>query len=302
MLKNSSLEDIKALENITNSIVISYQKIYALELENLKDSEEFKKALEDLKSSIFIEKSILSRIASSSEFESIVKYVEKRYDGNIGIVFNISRKNKDKVKARILNNLNSAKINRDCKLSKDEFPSSLYVVNFYNDIIKLALTLFKFNKHGINVADISEMKYIISVTNPKLEEELVESNFSISASPFLASDLLIINESEKNVANLIKEIESTSLYNAYITDILRTDVNILNDPVSFKKIIFNSCILRSTFVLSNSLYDSARAKSDYVIENLKKYPSAKIALELYLEIVSSYENDKKVPQYLSFMR
>lgn len=302
MLKNSSLEDIKALENITNSIVISYQKIYALELENLKDSEEFKKALEDLKSSIFIEKSILSRIASSSEFESIVKYVEKRYDGNIGIVFNISRKNKDKVKTRILNNLNSAKINRDCKLSKDEFPSSLYVANFYNDIIKLALTLFKFNKHGINVADISEMKYIISVTNPKLEEELVESNFSISASPFLASDLLIINESEKNVANLIKGIESTSLYNAYITDILRTDVNILNDPDSFKKIIFNSCILRSTFVLSNSLYDSALSKCDYVIENLKKYPSAKIALELYLEIVSSYENDKKVPQYLSFMR
>jgi hypothetical protein len=81
------------------------------------------------------------------------------------------------------------------------------------------------------------------------------------------------------------------------------DNNVFYAPDKYHEAIFNSCLMRASFVLVSKDYGNlVKQKFEFLMEMLKKNVGQKIAYDLLYEAINSYDNDKDIPQFLSFGR
>lgn len=301
MLKSGTLNDIEMFGNIINSINVSYRKLTELEFKSLKESKEYKEELENLKNSITIEENILERFKVSGDLEEIICYIENKFETKAGININFSCKEGDIKKARMSNDLHQIRISQI--LNGEDFPSALYVTSIYNDIIKLALAIFDINNHISDKKEKTKIKYQMALSMRSIEKELIRDNFEINPHPYMENGLLLIDDSEKFLSEMIKTTEVSNFFPVLADKLVNLDNNVFYTPDKYHEAIFNSCLMRASFVIVSKDYGNlVKQKFEFLLEMLKKNVGQKIAYDLLYEAINSYDNDKDIPQFLSFGR
>lgn len=304
MISKEIIYDVEMLMNVASSIYKNYENLSRLEINNLKNSNEYNVELKNLEDNELIETNILKRLKLSGKINEIIDYVEEKYNLTVGIHLTAKDEENDMIKARVSNDIQAVKIaiNNE-KASKEDFPSSLYISEMYTDIMKVALSIFEQNKNIIESNEKIKNKYKMALVMPTLEKELMSNNFEVNLSPYISSGLYILNESEISYTDMIKQSETISLFVIIGEEIEKVQDNIYDDKIFLSKVIFNSCILRAAFALAPiECVKSLKDNSDILMQTLKKNSNQKIAYNLFKVIFNARELDEKIPQYLSFRR
>ena len=301
MLEKEILENIIMYENILKSIYEIYEVLFELEENNLKESIEYKKNLISLKKYIEFERNVLDRFKASGKLDDIIKYMEEKYQINVGININLSCNYSDVIKSRIANVFHDVMLS-SLKLEMDEFSSMLFIREYYNDVIRFALSIFM-GSSMVKKKDKIKMKYNISSSMITLEREFIGKNFEIDKNPFIGNGLLIRSDLEYLFAEAIKDSEANSLFNSLGEKIASLDNNVLCDSDKLSINVFYSAIIRASLVLASDEYkNTVCEKLGFLLYLLQSDPSSKIVYDLLYEAINSSENDKKIPQYFSLVR
>ena len=301
MLEKEILENIAMYENILKSIYEIYEVLFKLEENNLKDSNEYKEALVSLKKYTEFEKNVLDRFKVPGKLEEIIKYMEEKYQLNVGININLSSNYTDVIKARIANSFHEIRISF-LKLKKEEFSSMLFIREFYNDVIRFALSIF-IGSNRLKEKDKLKMKYKVSSSMISLESEFISRNFEIDEKPFIGSGLLIRSDIESLCAEAIKDNEVNNLFTSLAEKLASLNNNVYYDSDKLSANVFYSAIIRASLTLASDAYKNMiHEKMGFLLFMLQKDQSSKVAYDLLYESIKSIENDKKLPQYLNLIR
>lgn len=297
MLNNSILEDIVLLENISKSIYDYYLKLHQIEVKG-KDNEEYKKIIENIKSIIIIEDSILKRIVRTNDSATILNFISDKYRKNIGINITVCQSYEDIIKTRISNSVYCAFL----KESKISFNNQV-IVNFYEDLIKLSLSIYE-SSNLFKDGNISQkIKYNVAFIFKNVENELINQNFEVWEHPYITYKLFATNFDEMNKVRFLIDNECLNLLRIFTNELSKTDIN---DKYNLELMCdkeFASCMFRAAFVIFDPMY-STKVKKDieefmYFIKDEK---SLKPAYLLLNNSINNLVNDQEVPQYISFSR
>ena len=204
---------------------------------------------------------------------------------------NLSSKFDDVINARIASGLHGIRLSF-LKLERKEFSSMLFLKEFYNDVIRLALSIF-IKSNRVKEKDKIKMKYNISSSMIPLESELISKDFEVDENPFIGSGLLIRSDIENLCADAIKDNEANSLFTSLGEKIASLDNNVFYDSNKYCESVFYMAIIRASLVLASDGYKTIiREKMGFMLFMLQKDPASKIAYDLLNEAINSCENDK----------
>ena len=303
-MKNFEADDyqmIKELLEVTNSIKELYKRLYNLECEGKKESEEYRKNLEYLKIAIEVEDGIYD------EFD-ILK-VEKMYN----FLLKQHEINEHFILKRIVNNINDKfVINEDWVLDlfPEELVDSVYeshnekteeeLMQFASGFLEVYKSLNKDISEGVlvflqeyinknNSSDIKDelikRKYNLLFTNKKLEASIILNDFNISNLIYSNTELiscyaLINNETLKKIKDVFLADEITKEFLKILDgDELGYDI----EDIRVYKII-KQCLLRAYFVLVD---DEFLSELNYEFHNL-------IEDEFYIKNHSEYQIGEEI--------
>ena len=325
-LKKEDYEDINSLIMISSQIKDLYDELYKLELDGKKETVEYSKVIEKLKSSLFVETNIYDRIGNSYEKSiQILMYLEqdnsklKELEEIIPIFSSnliISR-----IKSRIIRNaiLKSANIIPDeakLFLSINGVSSKEIMESFSSSInIKESITLDLMNcllaiieKETISDKKINnglkETKYIVSYLYQKVEKSLLENGFEIEKNPYIETILVgQINHWPNEIISKIKNLYGLEYYSQVLKSMLLYDDEDLKDDRIMIKMIINQTFLRTVFLLlddetimdlNSSFYDLIDDdKLQNVFENRQKI------IEMIINAYRKVKKDKSIPKVIS---
>ena len=203
MLNKDINDNINILLAVTSSINDTYAKLKELEIKGQKESKEYKRLIECLKSSLELEKSIYDRFPN--DLDTLVNIIRE------------VTKNKDFF------------INFDLKENIDA------IINNY-DLITRRIYLRLLNK----MLDIKDADFIIGTNNPDILENQSARNIlilhSLIIKDYINTILVILNkviydEKYKNINNLLLNVKYSLafLYDNVENDLLENNFNINND-------------------------------------------------------------------------
>ncbi len=301
MLNKSTMYDIEMYEHIVISICQSYKKLYDLEIQGLKETLDYKKELSDLQSSLALENNLLEKFKSSSEFEQIIYFMEEKYNINVGIDLNFSFELENIIKTRISNGLNGARISL-LKDYRGSFPGALFVSGVYQDIFRLALSIYS-DSQIAKKSDKVKAKYLTSISMKDIEKEFISSNFEIEKEPYMTFGLLRVGDDAKKVSEAIIDCEAGNLITYFLEIIANLDNNVYYDESLFYESTFGSAIFRSSLALASpELTVALKDRCAFLLSLLKQEVSAKIAYDLLYESLNNRENDLNIPKFISLGR
>lgn len=297
MLNNSILEDIVLLENISKSIYDCYLKLHQIESKG-KDSEEYKKIVENIKSIIIIEDSILMRIVQTNDCDAVLNFISEKYKKNAGINITVCQNYEDIIKTRISNNIYSAFL----KESKSSFNNQV-VANFYNDLIKLSLSIYE-RSNLFKDGNISrKIKYNAAFIFKNVENEFINQNFEVWEHPYITYKLFATDFGEMSKVSFLIDNECLRLLSVFANELSKTDINDKYNTELMCDKEFASCMFRAAFVIFNPMYSAKFKKSIeefmYIIKDEKSLRPAYLLLN---SSINNLTNDQEVPQYISFSR
>ena len=203
MLNKDINDNINTLLAVTSSINDTYAKLKELEIKGQKESKEYKRLIECLKSSLELEKSIYDRFPN--DLDTLVNIIRE------------VTKNKDFF------------INFDLKENIDA------IINNY-DLITRRIYLRLLNK----MLEIKDADFIIGTNNPDILENQSARNIlilhSLIIKDYINTVLVILNkalydEKYKNINNLLLNVKYSLafLYDNVENDFLENNFNINND-------------------------------------------------------------------------
>lgn len=203
MLNKDINDNINILLAVTSSINDTYAKLKELEIKGQKESKEYKRLIECLKSSLELEKSIYDRFPN--DLDTLVNIIRE------------VTKNKDFF------------INFDLKENIDA------IINNYN-LITRRIYLRLLNK----MLDIKDADFIIGTNNPDILKNQSARNIlilhSLIIKDYINTILVILNEylydeKYKNINNLLLNVKYSLafLYDNVENDLLENNFNINND-------------------------------------------------------------------------
>lgn len=262
---NLTYQDLKKIESLlknNTNIDKLYEKLFTLEIDGEKESEEYLKHLEYL--SIFLEceeKIYKEANLSIQKALSWISFLNQKANNKIvtRIIYNLfSRITANYYELEVLSHeelkkisnalsINAMGTNKEtiskCIVLKDNIEKNIYYtfLNFLQEYIET--TNNKELKKNLILG-----KYNTLFTNPKIEKIALLNNFSISSTPH------IINEIPKEILPIhpelyesIKNLISYTIANGEIHELLEISDADYNDMQKTTVAIFRQCMLRSTF-------------------------------------------------------
>lgn len=312
---NINIDDLRRMESLlgnNTNIDKLYTKLYTFELEDKKDSEEYKKHLEYL--SIFLEFE-----------EKTYKEANLTIDKALSWISFLYQKSDNKIISRILYNLFSRltiKYNELQRLTLEEVQNiaSLFSVKVFGtnketickciilkDTIEknLYYTFLNFLQKHIETINNNELrhnlivgKYTTLFTNPKIEKIALKNNFDISPTPEIIEEipieLLPLNDS---LYRFVKDLISSTIAEGQIKELLKISDADYNDILITTASIYSQSMLRAAFqIMSDDKIDELNynfnkyTKSE---EYLKCHQNDHISYNLIIHNFKEINNDKK---------
>lgn len=274
MMEESFIDIVNSLERATDTIYQAYELLYELEVDGEKNTSMYGITLNLLHKAIWVESDVLSRLNKTFMVEDALIYFSEKFNREVAFIINASPKKEDVPKIRIMNNLyfkllENKKPDEHCLIS-----ASIFKLNVFVDYLQLALSIVQENENENVKNDLLRMKYVLSMSNSKLENILIRRGFDIEMHPYITFGMLYITLEDK--------IEGTRLANENMLALLATNIKVvLSKESGFKK--SNKAYSDFLFICS-----SLRASLVLMDEDTRDF----IKNIILLTITSTMENEK----------
>lgn len=274
MMEESFIDIVNSLERATDTIYQAYELLYELEVDGEKNTSMYGITLNLLHKAIWVESDVLSRLNKTFMVEDALIYFSEKFNREVAFIINASPKKEDVPKIRIMNNLyfkllENKKPDEHCLIS-----ASIFKLNVFVDYLQLALSIVQENENENVKNDLLRMKYVLSMSNSKLENILIRRGFNLEMHPYITFGMLYITLEDK--------IEGTRLANENMLALLATNIKIvLSKESGFKK--SNKAYSDFLFICS-----SLRASLVLMDEDTRDF----IKNIILLTITSTMENEK----------
>lgn len=249
MMEESFIDIVNSLERATDTIYQAYELLYELEVDGEKNTSMYGITLNLLHKAIWVESDVLSRLNKTFMVEDALIYFSEKFNREVAFIINASPKKEDVPKIRIMNNLyfkllENKKPDEHCLIS-----ASIFKLNVFVDYLQLALSIVQENENENVKNDLLRMKYVLSMSNSKLENILIRRGFNLEMHPYITFGMLYITLEDK--------IEGTRLANENMLALLATNIKVvLSKESGFKKsnkaysdFLFICSSLRASLVL-----------------------------------------------------
>lgn len=249
MMEESFIDIVNSLERATDTIYQAYELLYELEVDKEKNTSMYGITLNLLREAIWVESDVLSRLNKTFMVEDALIYFDEKFNREVAFIINASPKKQDVPKIRIMNNLyfkllENNKHDEHCLIS-----ASIFKLNVFVDYLQLALSIVQENENENVKNDLLRMKYVLSMSNSKLENILIRRGFDLEMHPYITFGMLYITLEDK--------IEGTRLANENMLALLVTNIKVvLSKESGFKKsnkaysdFLFICSSLRASLVL-----------------------------------------------------
>lgn len=274
MMEESFIDIVNSLERATDTIYQAYELLYELEVDKEKNTSMYGITLNLLHKAIWVESDVLSRLNKTFMVEDALIYFSEKFNREVAFIINASPKKEDVPKIRIMNNLyfkllENKKPDEHCLIS-----ASIFKLNVFVDYLQLALSIVQENENENVKNDLLRMKYVLSMSNSKLENILIRRGFNLEMHPYITFGMLYITLEDK--------IEGTRLANENMLALLATNIKVvLSKESGFKK--SNKAYSDFLFICS-----SLRASLVLMDEDTRDF----IKNIILLTITSTMENEK----------
>ena len=274
MMDESFINIVNLLERATDAIYRAYELLYELEVDGEKNTSKYVMTLNLLHEAICVENDALSRLDEKFMVEDALIYFGEKFNREVAFIINASPKKEDIPKIRIMNNLyfkllENNKHDEHCLIS-----ASIFKLNVFVDYLQLALSIVQENKNENVKNNLLRMKYVLSMSNSKLENILIRRGFDIETHPYITFGMLYITLEDKK--------DGTCLANENMLAILATNIKVvLSKESGFKK----SNKAYSDFLF---IYSSLRASLVLMDEDTRDF----IKNIILLTITSTIENQE----------
>lgn len=228
MMEESFIDIVNSLERATDTIYQAYELLYELEVDKEKNTSMYGITLNLLREAIWVENDVLGRLNKIFMVEDALIYFSEKFNREVAFIINASPKKEDVPKIRIMNNLyfkllENNKHDEHCLIS-----ASIFKLNVFVDYLQLALSIVQENENENVKNDLLRMKYVLSMSNSKLETILIRRGFDLEMHPYITFGMLYITLEDK--------IEGTRLANENMLALLATNIKIvLSKESGFKK-------------------------------------------------------------------
>lgn len=274
MMEESFIDIVNSLERATDTIYQAYELLYELEVDGEKNTSMYGITLNLLHKAIWVESDVLDRLNKTFMVEDALIYFGEKFNREVAFIINASPKKEDVPKIRIMNNLyfkllENKKPDEHCLIS-----ASIFKLNIFVDYLQLALSIVQENENKNVKNDLLRMKYVLSMSNSKLENILIRRGFDLEMHPYITFGMLYITLEDK--------IEGTRLANENMLALLATNIKVvLSKESGFKK--SNKAYSDFLFICS-----SLRASLVLMDEDTRDF----IKNIILLTITSTMENEK----------
>jgi len=274
MMEESFIDIVNSLERATDTIYQAYELLYELEVDGEKNTSMYGITLNLLREAIWVENDVLGRLNKTFMVEDALIYFSEKFNREVAFIINASPKKEDVPKIRIMNNLyfkllENNKHDEHCLIS-----ASIFKLNVFVDYLQLALSIVQENENENVKNDLLRMKYVLSMSNSKLETILIRRGFDLEMHPYITFGMLYITLEDK--------IEGTRLANENMLALLATNIKVvLSKESGFKK--SNKAYSDFLFICS-----SLRASLVLMDEDTRDF----IKNIILLTITSTMENEK----------
>ena len=274
MMEESFIDIVNSLERATDTIYQAYKLLYELEVDGEKNTSMYGITLNLLREAIWVENDVLGRLNKTFMVEDALIYFGEKFNREVAFIINASPKKEDVPKIRIMNNLyfkllENKKPDEHCLIS-----ASIFKLNVFVDYLQLVLSIVQENENENVKNDLLRMKYVLSMSNSKLENILIRRGFDIEMHPYITFGMLYITLEDK--------IEGTRLANENMLALLATNIKVvLSKESGFKK--SNKAYSDFLFICS-----SLRASLVLMDEDTRDF----IKNIILLTITSTMENEK----------
>lgn len=255
MMEESFIDIVNSLERATDTIYQAYELLYELEVDGEKNTSMYGITLNLLHKAIWVESDVLSRLNKTFMVEDALIYFSEKFNREVAFIINASPKKEDVPKIRIMNNLyfkllENKKPDEHCLIS-----ASIFKLNVFVDYLQLALSIVQENENENVKNDLLRMKYVLSMSNSKLENILIRRGFNLEMHPYITFGMLYITLEDK--------IEGTRLANENMLALLATNIKVvLSKESGFKKsnkaysdFLFICSSLRASLVLMEKIQE-----------------------------------------------
>lgn len=274
MMEESFIDIVNSLERATDTIYQAYELLYELEVDGEKNSSSYEITLNLLHEAIWVENDVLSRLNKNFMVEDALIYFGEKFNREVAFIINASPQKEDIPKIRIMNNLyfkllENKNPDEHCLIS-----ASIFKLNVFVDYLQLALSIVQENENGDVKNDLLRMKYVLSMSNSKLENILIRRGFDIEMHPYITFGMFYITLEDKK--------DGTRLANENMLALLATNIKVvLSKESGFKK--SNKAYSDFLFICS-----SLRASLVLMDEDTRDF----IKNIILLTITSTMENEK----------
>lgn len=326
-----SLDDYKNINNlikITKKIYLLYQRLYKLDIEDKKDTKEYKNIINQI-SSLKEEENKLYNL-DFSKYEEYLSFISDKLSSNVNIktieniinldynnlhfqrilitLFNKMITHKDAGKELIPKELTEMKeLIKDINIPKLFNGSMILQDSIKEDILYTFLFFFeeeinyKSNKYLKN--KLLKIKYHTSFINQNIEKEMLKNNFNLS-DLYLTSELTseLYKIDNKLYKDMIKNYSINTIIEQ-IKELLKlTDSDFLEDNTNITAIA-RACLLRACLInlnddnimTLNELFHILIEEDIYLIFHYEDRISESIIADAFKKV----GNDKQKPKILS---
>lgn len=335
-LNTNDFELINKLIKLTSSIDTLYKKMYELEINDKKQTEEYQKTLDSLSGYLDLEKRLYDN--SNLDFSkciAIVKFIinKKMPDEILNDVESIMQQDYNNRILRRMLNIFSNKILENYETIKEMLPKE--IINFMEQIeipdsdkvlsqtIYSSIELEKaFEKDMLNgflvflqefiegndyknyKNDLICAKYNTAFITKSIENDLINNNFDISKNFYINSRLVAdLTKMDLELYNMLKNSYGLKESNKQISEILKIGDM---DYSELKKVItsiFRQCLLRVNLLLMNDEFIENVNNDfyEYIKDGkyLDRHSDDRISKQLIINCFNSVETDKNKPFILS---
>lgn len=274
MMEESFIDIVNSLERATDTIYQAYELLYELEVDGEKNTSMYGITLNLLREAIWVESDVLDRLNKTFMVEDALIYFGEKFNREVAFIINASPKKEDIPKIRIMNNLYFKLLEKNKHDEHCLISASIFKLNVFVDYLQLALSIVQENENENVKNDLLRMKYVLSMSNSKLENILIRRGFDLEMHPYITFGMLYITLEDK--------IEGTRLANENMLALLATNIKVvLSKESGFKK--SNKAYSDFLFICS-----SLRASLVLMDEDTRDF----IKNIILLTITSTMENEK----------
>ena len=313
ILQKQDYEDISFLINISKSIKDIYKELNETENKFGKDSDEYKKCLERLKSLLNLENNIYDRLKKDFyKCDAIVNYLRnsEEYKEIKNIYDLLLNETYDMEMARIVIKLDKFIVSKRQELTKDEYEKKQINEDYYFsfnisslvilDTLRCFLAVLK--KDKLNELS-TYMKYKVSYLFSEIEEEFLDNSFEIDSNPYVSAQLYcdLFNQNEQLLMTIrtLEFIENVNNQLEYFLSYSNLD---LENPEIKNNLFLRTYFLRAILIfVDNETVDKMYGSLKNYIDTESNY-YVKDILNLFCDSFNHSIEDCEIPKTLTLKK